>query len=138
MAASAALMLLAALMPGCVRRTLTITTEPSQALVYLNDQEIGRSEVTVDFTWYGDYDVIIRKEGYKTLTTNHRLKAPWYQVIPLDFFAEVLWPGQIVDARSAHFVLEPAEEPQPEELVDRAKAMRLDAYERETTETDEE
>ena len=52
---------------GCVRRTIRITTEPPHALVYLNDQEIGRSAVTTDFIWYGDYDVIVRKEGYKTL-----------------------------------------------------------------------
>ena len=49
---------------GCVRRTIRITTEPPNALVFLNDQEIGRSEVATDFLWYGDYDVIIRKKGY--------------------------------------------------------------------------
>ena len=39
---------------ACVRRTMIITTEPPQALVFLNDQEVGRSEVTTDFLWYGD------------------------------------------------------------------------------------
>jgi hypothetical protein len=114
-------------LPGCVRRTVTITTEPPNALVFLNDQEIGRSEVTTGFLWYGDYDVVIRKEGYQTLKTHWDIKAPWYQVIPFDFFADVLWPGDIHDARSHHFVLEEQELPTSEELIQRAEEMREQA-----------
>ena len=110
--------------PGCVRRTITITTEPPTALVYLNDQEVGRSAVTVDFLWYGDYDVTIRREGCKTLHTNWDVEPPWYQVMPFDFFAEVLWPGHLHDRHSRHFVLEPAELPAKEELVERALETR--------------
>ena len=113
-----------AVLCGCVRRTVTITTEPPNALVFLNDQEIGRSEVTTDFLWYGDYDVVVRKEGYKTLKTHWDVKAPWYQLIPLDFFSEVLWPGHIHDAHSVHFVLEEQETPTPEELIQRAQETR--------------
>ena len=112
---------------GCVRRTIRITTEPPNALVFLNDQEIGRSEVTTDFLWYGDYDVIIRKEGYQTLHTNWEVKPPWYQVIPLDFFSEVLWPWQIHDARKRHFVLALQEIPPTEELIERAEETRARA-----------
>ncbi len=113
-----------AAVPGCVRRTLTITTEPPQALVFLNNQEVGRSTVTTDFIWYGDYGVTLRKEGYKTLKTHYKVDPPWYEVFPLDFFAEVLWPGRIHDAHSAHFELEKVVYPEPEELVSRAKEMR--------------
>ena len=109
---------------GCVRRTMTITTEPPHALVFLNDQEVGRSTVTTDFIWYGDYDVIIRQEGYKTLKTHWPIKAPWYQAVPIDFFAEVLWPGQLHDEHSRHFTLEPAEAPTQEELISRAMETR--------------
>jgi hypothetical protein len=114
---------------GCVRRTITISTEPPQALVFLNDQEIGRSTVTTDFLWYGDYDVIIRKEGYETLKTHWNVNAPWYQVIPLDFFSEVLWPGRIHDRHSRHFVLKSAELPTQEELISRAMKTRRRALE---------
>jgi len=59
---------------GCVERRLTINTEPQGALVILNDEEIGESPVTVNFNWYGDYWVRIRKEGYETKTIcSHRL-----------------------------------------------------------------
>ena len=114
---------------ACVRRTVSITTEPPNALVFLNDQEIGRSAVTTDFLWYGDYDVVIRKEGYKTLKTHWDIKPPWYQLIPFDFFAEVLWPGHIHDAHARHFVLQDQELPTPEELVQRAEETREKALE---------
>jgi hypothetical protein len=109
---------------GCVRRTLTIRTEPSGALVFLNDEEVGRSPVTTDFTWYGDYDVILRREGCQTLQTNVNVRAPWYQVPPIDFVAEVLWPGRIVDARTYDFQLAPAEPVERAELIERAEALR--------------
>lgn len=112
---------------GCVRRTLTITTDPPQARVFLNDQEIGRSEVSTDFLWYGDYDVIIRKEGYQTLQTNWTIKPPWYQWIPFDFFTEVLWPGWIHDSRCEHYVLTPATTPTEGEVIERAESLREEA-----------
>ncbi|MFQ5491385.1 MAG: PEGA domain-containing protein [Phycisphaerae bacterium] len=109
---------------GCVRRSLTIETEPAGALVFLNDEEVGRSPVTTGFTWYGDYDLIVRLDGYETLSTHFVVKRPWYQVPPIDFCAEVLWPGHVVDRRSFHFALAPAETPDRAELVDRAKTFR--------------
>lgn len=109
---------------GCVRRTISITTEPPNARVFLNDQEIGASPVTTDFLWYGDYEVDIRKDGYQTLQTNWKIDPPWYQVIPLDFFAEVLWPGQLHDYRQQHYVLKPAEPTQTDELLERAGDLR--------------
>jgi len=113
-----------AICPACVRRTISITTEPPNARVFLNDQEVGRSAVTTDFLWYGDYGVTIRKEGFETLQTNWTIKPPWYQHIPLDFFTEVLWPGQLHDTHSRHFVLEPAKIPTQEELIGRAGETR--------------
>ncbi len=112
---------------GCVRRTLTITTEPSGAMIHLNDEEVGRSTITTDFLWYGDYDVIIRKEGYQTLATHMEIKAPWYQSIPIDFFAEVLWPGNFHDRHERHFTLGLAKIPTQEELLGRAKELRTRA-----------
>jgi len=122
-AALVAVVVLATL-AGCVRRTMTITTEPPQALVFLNDQEVGRSEVSTDFLWYGDYDVVIRMEGYKTLKTHWKIDPPWYQILPFDFFAEVLWPGRIHDQHFASFELEPQEYPASPELAQRAEELR--------------
>ena len=63
------LVLFVTLLSGCVRRTITITTDPPQARVFLNDQEIGRSEVSTDVLWYGDYDVVIGARSAATQAT---------------------------------------------------------------------
>ncbi len=109
---------------GCVERTLTISTDPQGALVYLNDVEVGRSPVTQNFTWYGDYDVIVRKKGYRTLKTHARVQEPWYQIPPIDFFAECLVPATIRDKHHLDFTLEPITLPEREALIDRAEQFR--------------
>ncbi|MCP4593710.1 MAG: PEGA domain-containing protein [bacterium] len=122
------LLVLMGLLTGCVRRSLTVRTAPSGALVYLNDEEVGRSPVTTDFLWYGDYDVILRKEGHQTLKTHAVIRAPWYQVPPLDFFAEALYPGRIHDERFLSFELEPEDLPGRDELIERAETFRQDEF----------
>ena len=109
---------------GCVRRVATINTDPQGATVTLNDREIGTSPVSVDFTWYGDYDVIIRKEGYETVHTHHKLNAPWYQVPPIDLFSEALVPFTITDRHEMCFPLEPKAEIARDELYEAAVEFR--------------
>ena len=79
---------------GCVERRLTIVTEPSDAVVWLNDEEVGTTPVTVNFNWYGDYNVRIEKSGYDILNTHRAMERPLHDKFPFDFFAEVLWPKQ--------------------------------------------
>ena len=112
---------------GCVRRTLTIRTEPAGALVYVNDEEIGRSPASTDFVWYGDYDIIVRKDGYQTLRTHAKVNPPWYQVPPVDFFAEVLYVGKLHDQHELAYTLEPEQLPGPDEVIEHAEALRDDA-----------
>jgi hypothetical protein len=118
------LCLAAVLLTGCVERTLTINTEPPGAVVVLNDQEIGVSPVTVPFNWYGDYWVRASREGYETLDTHRRLKAPIYDHPPLDFFTEVLWPGRIVDAYEWTFDLTAKEYPTRDEFIEQGQSLR--------------
>ena len=82
------LLLLLAVSPGCVRRTLTVTSDPPGALVYLNGVEAGRTPLEHDFVYYGTYDVALRKEGYETLKGEGKVIAPWWQWVPFDLFAE--------------------------------------------------
>ena len=109
---------------GCVERRLTIKTEPSGALVTLNDEELGLSPVTVGFNWYGDYKVRVSKEGYETLNTHRMLEAPAHDGFPMDFFAEVLWPGRIVDEYEWKFELSPYEAPDTAQLVRAAQELK--------------
>src|SRR5690349_3967663 len=120
---STALLLLAALGGGCVRRQLTVQTDPPGALVHLNGQEFGRTPVTRDFTWYGTYDVELRKEGYQTQKTTGKVIAPWWQWVPIDLFAELL---PLTDRRQLHYTMHPTTQAtvDPDRMLAEAERMR--------------
>ncbi len=109
---------------GCVERKLTINTEPQGAIVVLNDEEIGTSPVTASFEWYGDYNVRISKEGFETLKTHRKLKGPWYDKFPFDFFAQLIYPGRIVNSYEWTFELDPQQQPTREELIRNAEELK--------------
>ncbi len=109
---------------GCVERKLTINTQPQGAIVWLNDEEIGFSPVTVEFSWYGDYKVRAEKDGYDILSTHRVLKAPYYDGFPIDFFAEILWPGQIRDHYEWDFDLAPYTPASRPDLIMAAQKMK--------------
>ncbi len=113
----AGLLLIAA--PGCVRRQLTIHTDPPGAQIYVNDAFKGESPVVFDPVWYGSYRVTARKEGYELLSERRKLRAPWYLWIPLDLVMELL-PFRVRDERVWSFQMQPLEElpaPMPEKVV---------------------
>jgi len=112
------------LFSGCVERKLTINTEPQGAIVALNDEEIGISPVTIEFNWYGDYNIRIEKQGYETLNTHRKLKGPLHDRFPFDFFAEVLWPGRIIDEYEWSFRLTAYEPIDRDELLRASEVMK--------------
>jgi len=116
------LALLLLLVTGCVRRSLTVQSDPPGALVYLNGVEVGRTPMTRDFTWYGTYDVVLRKEGYDTLKTEGKVIAPWWQWVPIDLFAELL---PLHDRRELAYTMQPQtqETLDPQQMMRRAEAM---------------
>ena len=120
------LLIITCLASGCVERKLTIRTTPDNALVTLNDEEIGTSPVTVSFQWYADYRVRVTKAGYNTLETHRELKAPWYDHFPFDFVAQVLTPKRIVDEHEWSFDLTPAEPADRDAVIQQAQALQLE------------
>lgn len=113
------------MLPGCVQRTISITSEPSGALVYLNDEEVGRTPVRVPFTFYGNYDVRLEAEGHQPLWTSRKANPPLWEHPGPDLFAELV-PGARVNLQW-HFDLErlpPVEERSVEALEERASALR--------------
>ena len=123
---TAALLLLTCLLSvGCVQRTISITSDPPGALVYLNDDEVGRTPVTVPFVFYGVYDVRLEAEGYKPLWTKHKAKAPWWETPGIDLFAEAVPHNKA--ALKWHFTMDPqppAEAVDADRLLDHARQMR--------------
>jgi hypothetical protein len=104
---------------GCIHRSLTITSRPAGALVYVNDALKGQTPVSYDFLWYGWYRVALHKEGYERLHDRRLLRAPLRLWIPWDLVMELV-PWTIQDAQTWSYVLTPVEEPAvpvPPELV---------------------
>ena len=120
------LLVVALSMVACVQRDLTVTSEPSGAVVYIHgmsNREIGRTPVTIPFTWYGDYDIQLRLDGYEALNTHASLTAPWYEIPPIDLMSEMA-PWTYHDRRYLHFELQPAEPTSDEDLLRRAGDLR--------------
>jgi hypothetical protein len=109
---------------GCVERDLTLRSEPEGARVFLNDEEVGQTPVTVAFQWYGDYRVRCTKAGYEALETHRVLRAPWYSYFPIDFFANILYPGRIEEHYTWSFTLAPRQPLDREALIDSALRMQ--------------
>ncbi len=91
---------------GCVRRSLTIRTDPPGAFVHVNDEPKGESPVEYDFMWYGWHRVTIRKEGFERLDDKKRLRPPFYLWIPFDLIMEAL-PFTVRDRREWVYTLTP-------------------------------
>ena len=112
---------------GCVQRRMTIRSNPPGALVYVDDYQVGTTPVSTDFVYYGTRKIRLVKDGYETLTVRQPFPLPWYQVFPLDFVTENLWPGEIRDERVVDLAMMPTASTPPEEVVGRAEVARLAA-----------
>lgn len=109
---------------GCVERRLLIVSDPPGATVLVNGQNVGLTPASVPFTYYGQYDITLIREGYQTKTYPARIRRPWFQFFPIDFAAEVLYPGHIQDNRTLQFSLEPIVQPTTEQMIRSAEAIR--------------
>ena len=92
---------------GCVKRMVTINSEPSGAKVFFDQKDIGVTPCTTDFAFYGSHAIKLVKEGYKDFYASARLKAPVYQYIPLDFISDVLLPVTLKDTHELTYQLTP-------------------------------
>ncbi len=115
-----------ALLSGCAQRSITITSSPEGALVWLNDQQVGRTPVEVAFKWYGVYDVRLQREGFEPISTSREAEAPLNEYPVIDL---VTAPFPLTDRHTWHFDLQPAAEtidrPTAErDLIDRASQLR--------------
>jgi hypothetical protein len=111
---------------GCVRRRLNVRSNPPGALVYVDNQQIGTTPCSVDFTYYGTREIRLVKPGYETLTVNQPIPTPWYQIPPLDFVSENLTPAKIRDNRTVTYDMAPQLVVPREQLLDRANQLRQD------------
>ena len=107
---------------GCVKRTLSITSSPPNALVWVNDREVGRTPLEIDFLYYGNYDVRIEHSQTESVMTSRNINAPWWDAPFVDIAAEVL-PVELNSTPSWHFDLQVRND-NLEKLVGRANDFR--------------
>jgi len=110
-------------MGGCVRRTIAISSAPSDALVYVNDREVGRTPCEIQFTYYGEYDVRLKLEGYESVVGSGVASAPFWDFIGADLVSE-LAPVDLESRVEWHFDLAKADK-SPETLLARARSLRV-------------
>jgi hypothetical protein len=109
---------------GCVRRRLNVRSNPPGAMVFVDNQLIGTTPCSMDFTYYGTREIRLVKSGYETLTVNQPIPTPWWQVPPLDFFSDNFALHKIRDDRSVSFNLEPQMMLPAEEIIRRGEELR--------------
>jgi hypothetical protein len=116
-----------ALALGCVERRMTVVSDPPGAVVSVNGKPVGAAPVDVPsnlFLYYGDYDLMLVRDGFEPLLVKQPVPAPWYEYFPLDFVSENLIPWHIKDTRVFSYQLSPAIKVPPDEVLDRAAAQR--------------
>lgn len=103
---------------------MTIRSNPAGALVYVDEQPIGVTPVSAQYTYYATRNIRLVKDGYETQILKQRFRAPWYQWPPLDFVSENLWPFELRDERSIEVQMIPQQVARNNELLERGEAVR--------------
>jgi hypothetical protein len=112
---------------GCVERRYTIRTNPPGAQVVVNGQELGPSPVSAPFTFYGDREITLIKEGFQRQTIIQPIRAPWWDNLLTEFFTENFIPYTFRDERVFDYQLAPATLPETNDLLGRGEALRAQA-----------
>jgi hypothetical protein len=124
-ATSLVLFMSAALASGCVERRFVITTEPPGAIVF--DEKglpMGAAPTDRTFTYYGEYEFTLVKDGYETQVVREKVRAPFYEWFILDFFSENVIPWTLRDVRRFNYRLQPKQSVPAETVLDRADGLR--------------
>ncbi|MBS3734319.1 MAG: PEGA domain-containing protein [Phycisphaerae bacterium] len=108
---------------GCIERKLQLTSDPPGATVWVSGVEVGTTPVTTPFTWHGEYEIIVRHEGYDTVKAARNVPPRIYEVPPLDLLS-ALAPWTYHDTRHFHFTMNKLDLPDDAELIDSARRMR--------------
>jgi len=116
---------------GCLKHSISITSDPPGALVWLNDVEAGRTPLETDFTFHGVYDVRLEREGYEPIVTKAKANPPIQEIPGIDLLAAAA-PTRFNHVIRWHYVMQPvAESKDPKQaerdLITRARAMRTSA-----------
>ena len=112
---------------GCIRKRMTVRTNPPGAMAYIDKQPIGLTPVSTSFTYYATRNIEVVRDGYKTERFLRKIHPPWYAIPPLDFFSETLWPFENRDERIIDVQLTAEPDVPREALIASGEQLRLQA-----------
>ena len=90
----------------------------------VDGERLGYTPVSFDFTYYATREITLSKVGYETLTVMQPIKAPWYQVPPLDFVSDNLLPFRVTNRHDFTYTLQRQRVESSPALIDRANNIR--------------
>lgn len=110
-----------------MHRRMTVRSEPPGALVLMEGTAIGYTPVSMDFDYYGTREITLIKDGYETVTAMQKVRAPWYQKVPIDLVSDNFSPVKINDRLEYTFTLNRQELVSNDQLLQRGKELRSQA-----------
>jgi len=112
---------------GCVKRRYTIRTDPPGATVIVNNEEIGRTPVSRSFTFYGDRDITLILDGYRTQRVIQPIPSVWYDNYLTEIFTENFLPFTLRDERDFTYKMQPDVPPPYNDVLNRGQSLRSQA-----------
>ncbi|MEZ5944660.1 MAG: PEGA domain-containing protein [Planctomycetaceae bacterium] len=108
---------------------MTIRTDPPEALVEVDGEQLGLSPVSMDFTYYGTREIKISKPGYETLTIQQPVDRPLHQSVPFDFVSNHFAGTHVTDRHDYVYRLREKQIPldQESDLINRGQNFRSQA-----------
>ncbi len=116
--------LLCLLATGCVQRRMMITSFPEGAAVTIDHQPVGYTPVTVPYQYAGTREILLEKDGFKPIRVKQDLHTPWYLYPPLSLVTENFAFREIKDTQVFDFQMQPLDQVNDQDLVDRAENLR--------------
>lgn len=98
---------------GCVRRIVTIDSQPQGAQIYFDRKLIGQTPYTHEFLYYGAHRLELVKKGYDNVSTTLKLKGPLYEYFPISIFTELIIPWKITNEHKFAFELKKGKSREP-------------------------
>jgi len=118
-----------------------VRTDPPGCSIYVNGVELqeqvedealaATSVLEVPFTYYGTFDVTVRKGKHFAHRELVPVRPPWYQVFPLDLFSEVFIPWTLRDAHTVDIQLQRVPEDSDSEVYREEMKTRSEELQKE-------